>query len=64
MIKIKRNHSNNVAQVDECGVLLVGIDGFTLQDLADRYPGIQIGLHVKDGDKWVPVTIRDIKNGL
>ena len=51
----------NTASVDDVGVLLVGLDGFTIQDLADQFPGIQIGIHVKDGDKWVPVKLEDLK---
>jgi len=41
-------------------VLLVGLDGFTIQDLAKLYPDCRIALHVKDGDKWVPVKLEDI----
>ncbi len=56
------DYQATVAQrVDDINVLLVGLDGFTIEDLAQRYPGLQIGLHVKDGDQWVPVTMDDIK---
>lgn len=45
-----------IANDENCNLLLVGLDGFTLEDLAERYPSINIGIHVKDGDKWVPVN--------
>ena len=54
--------SSHVATVDDSfHLLIVGLSGFTIQDLADRFPDAGVALHVKDGDKWVPVTIDDIK---
>ena len=64
MIKLSATNNGNVAKVDAEGVLMVGLDGFTLEDLSKLYPGVNIGLHVLDGDKWVPVTIEDIKKGM
>lgn len=48
------------AKVNEDGLLMVALDGFTLDDLVRLYPGIG-ALHVKDGDKWVPVQLDDLK---
>ena len=55
------NGRPNTASVTDDGLLMVGLDGFTIQDLADQFPGIQIGIHVKDGDKWVSVKLEDLK---
>ena len=57
MIKLNSGTGENIAQVSHDGLLLVGLDGFTLEDIAKLYPGINIGIHVKDGDKWVPVVV-------
>ena len=56
------SNKSNTAKVVDPGVLLVGLDGFTLEDLANRYPGVQIGIHVQDSDgSWVPVTMEQLK---
>lgn len=61
-MEIKDSTPKNVAKVDDCGVLMVGLDGFTIKDLADNYQGfeINVGLHVKDGDNWVPIKLEDL----
>ena len=43
-------------------LLLVGLDGFTIKDLAERFPGERIAIHVQDesGD-WVPVKLAEFK---
>jgi hypothetical protein len=61
---IDGNENENYAKVDPCGMLLVGLDGFTIDDLARLYPGIQIGVHVKDGDRWVPVARDTVKKAI
>tara|TARA_R110000803_G_scaffold210685_3_gene283200 strand:- start:2448 stop:2660 length:213 start_codon:yes stop_codon:yes gene_type:complete len=60
-MKILDGQNGNIASVIDDGLLLVGLDGFTLKDLAANYPGVGIALHVLDGDKWVPVTIDEIE---
>ena len=60
-IILSGGQNKNVAKVCDNGLLMVALDGFTLEDLANTYPGLGIALHVLDGDKWVPVTIEGIK---
>ena len=48
---------SHVVEVTDCNLLMVGLDGFTIEDLAANYPNVQVGIHVKDGDEWIPVTI-------
>jgi len=59
-MKITSGSSKGYAKVEDCGVLLVGLEGFTIEDLARLYPDVRIGLHVKDGDKWIPVEISSL----
>ena len=59
-MKILDCKNTNVSQVVDDGLLMVGLHGFTLEDLAILYPGLGIALHVLDGDKWVPITIDEI----
>ena len=61
MAVINSSNNSHVAQVSKEGFLLVGLDGFTLEDLANLYPDLRIALHVKDGDKWVPIELDQIK---
>jgi hypothetical protein len=61
MAVVIHGNTDNVAKVDDCGILMVGLDGFTLEDLVCRYSEINLGIHVKDGDEWVPVKIGDLK---
>ena len=57
------NGTATVAQVVDPGILLVGLDGFTITELATIYPSLDIGLHVMKNGKWVPVTMDDIDRG-
>ena len=53
-----------IQDIDSSGthLLLVGLDGFTIKDLAERFPGVGIAIHVQDesGD-WVPVKLAEFK---
>ena len=59
---IKGDSSRCATVIDsgECNLLMVGLNGITIKDLAMQLPGINIGIHVKDGDKWVPVRLSDL----
>jgi len=63
MVTIRDPGHKNTVKVDDCGVLMVGLDGFTIKDLADHYQGFElmVGLHVKDGDNWVPIKLEDLQ---
>lgn len=58
---VDSSKSANYAKVDNNGILMVGLDGFTIEDLAKHYPGVSVAIHVKDGDDWVPVRMEEVK---
>jgi len=61
-MNIKGVENKHAAKVDNEGVLHIGLDGFTIEDLARYFPNVKVGLHVKDDGKWIPVTIEQLTN--